>query len=336
MTLIWPVMLLAILAIPLGILAAGAIDRRRRRRAATLGSRLVGAGATGRAASSRRRLPGLLLLTGLVISTFALARPQSVVSLPRLEGTVILAFDVSGSMSATDFTPTRLEAAKSAARGFVARQPSSVVVGVVAFSDSGFSVQMPTSDQAAVLAAIDRLAPQRGTSLANGILTSLKTIDDAADTRPTNMYTNRTPEPTPERTPVPAGSFSSASIVLLSDGENTVDPDPMRAAQAAADRGIRIHTIGIGSPEGVTLEIEGFRVHTALDEAALRSISEVTHGDHFTATTQDDLERIYGSIDPELVIAPQEMEITSLFVAVAALFLVAGVASSLLWTGRLL
>jgi Ca-activated chloride channel family protein len=333
MTFIWPVMLLGILALPLGLLASRVVERRRGRRAAALGARLVGG--PGPNAGRRRRLPGALLFAGLAISTLALARPQSVVSLPRLEGTVILAFDVSGSMAATDFAPTRMEAAKAAARGFVQRQPSSVIVGVVAFSDSGFSVQLPTSDQAAVLAAIGRLAPQRGTSLANGITTALKAIEDAADTRPKNFYTNRTPEPTARPTPRPAGTFSSASIVLLSDGENTVDPDPIPAAQAAADRGVRIHTIGIGSPEGVTLDVEGFRVHTALDEAELRLIADTTHGSYFPAASEGDLARIYDSIDPELVVAPQEIEVTSLFVAAAVAFLIAGVALSLTWSGRL-
>ena len=104
----------------------------------------------------------------MTILVLALARPQSVVSVPRVEGTVILAFDVSGSMAADDLEPTRMEAAKAAARGFVERQPASMLIGVVAFSDSGFSIQAPTNDQAHVLAAIDRLAPERGTSLGRG------------------------------------------------------------------------------------------------------------------------------------------------------------------------
>ena len=124
----------------------------------------------------RRHIPPALFLAGLTILIVALARPQTVVSLPRVEGTVILAFDVSGSMAADDMKPTRMEAAKAAARDFVQRQPPSVQIGVVAFSDNGFSVQVPTNDQDAILAAINRLTPQRGTSLANGIRASLNAI----------------------------------------------------------------------------------------------------------------------------------------------------------------
>ena len=132
----------------------------------------------------RRHRRGALILAGLTILVVALARPQSVVSVPRIEGTVILAFDVSGSMAADDLEPTRMEAAKAAAREFVERQPPTVLIGVVAFSDSGFSIQVPTSDQALVLAAINRLAPERGTSLGRGILTSLTTIAAAETIRP--------------------------------------------------------------------------------------------------------------------------------------------------------
>ena len=196
-------------------------------------------------------IPAALILVGLVVMVVALARPQGVVDLPRQQGTVILAFDVSGSMGADDLKPTRMEAAKAAARAFVERQPSSVVIGVVAFSDAGLTVQAPTSDQATVLASIDRLTPTRGTSLANGITASLAAIRLAEDPPPTNYYSNRSPspEPSPAPSPVPAGSHRSAAIVLLSDGENTADPDPVGAARAAADQGVRIYTVGIGSSD---------------------------------------------------------------------------------------
>ena len=183
-----------------------------------------------------------------------MARPQAVVSLPRQEGTVILAFDVSASMGATDLAPTRMEAAKAAAKDFVARQPSSITIGVVAFSDSGVSVQAPTNDQATVLSAIDRLAPQRGTSVAQGILASLKVIATAPSgaVRQRLLHQRIAPRrrPSPTPTPVPAGIHAPAVIVLLSDGENNEIPDPLAAAQAAADQGVRIYTVGIGSAAG--------------------------------------------------------------------------------------
>ena len=196
---IWPPMLLLVLAIPLGVARYLVLERRRRRRVAGFGPR-VGPGRGERdgpvaPGGLRRRIPAAFMLAGLTILVVALARPQSVVSVPRVEGTVILSFDVSGSMAADDLKPTRMEAAKAAARAFVERQPTSVLIGVVAFSDSGFSIQVPTDDQTLVLAAINRLAPERGTSIARGILTSLTTIA-AADADPAaGYYTNRSPDP---------------------------------------------------------------------------------------------------------------------------------------------
>ena len=226
------------------------------------------------AVTSRR----LFFLAGLTILFLSLARPQTVVNLPREEGTVILAFDVSGSMAADDMKPTRMEAAKAAARAFIERQPSTVQIGVVAFSDSGFSVQSPTNDQEAILAAIDRLRPQRGTSLARGIEASLNTIAIAqgqgGQGNDPALSGGPTAEPTPSPTPVPKGMYTPAVIVLLTDGENNENPNPLVAAQAAADRGVRIYTVGIGSAAGSILHIEGFTVHSQLDEAALKQISQ--------------------------------------------------------------
>jgi Ca-activated chloride channel family protein len=145
-------------------------------------------------------------------------------------------------MGATDLEPTRMAAAVAAATDFVRKQPASVIVGVVAFSDSGIAVQQPTSDQDAVIAALDRLSPQRGTSLARGIDASLAAIDRAASGPIIDFYTNSSPEPTPSRTPVPPGTNAPAVIVLLTDGENTLGPDPIESADTAADRGVRIYT----------------------------------------------------------------------------------------------
>jgi Ca-activated chloride channel family protein len=139
MSFIWPAMLLSLLVIPLLVLLYLRMQRRRQQMLARYGS-LGMMQAAGRPLGQRRHLPPLLLLIGVTILLLALARPEAVVSLPRLEGDVILAFDVSGSMAAEDLTPNRMEAAKTAARAFVERQPASVRVGIVAFSDSGFSV----------------------------------------------------------------------------------------------------------------------------------------------------------------------------------------------------
>ena len=292
----------------------------------------------------RRHIPSALFLVALMILIVALARPQTVVSLPRLEGTIILTFDVSRSMAADDLKPTRLQAAKTAARAFVQRQPSTVQIGVMSFSDGGFALQAPTNDQDAVLAAINRLTLQSGTSLARGIEASLKAL--AAGTghaltpaeggsKSLRLSSNRTQMPAPTPTPVPKGTNTSAVIVLLSDGENTQSPDPLTAAQTAADRGVRIDTVGVGSAAGATLHIDGFTVRSQLDEATLRQIAQLTGGAYYNAANAGDLRTIYANLDPRLVIKPQKTEVTSLFAGAGILVMMIGGTLSLLWLGRL-
>jgi Ca-activated chloride channel family protein len=206
-----------------------------------------------------------------------------------------------------------------------------VQIGVVTFSDGGFATQAPTNEEADILAAINRLTVQRGTSLARGIEAGLNTIA-ALDGGPLSLST-RTATPTQE--PVPAGTYTSAVIVLLTDGENTQSPDPLAAAQAAADRGIRIHTVGVGSAAGAILKIEGFSVRSRLDEQTLQQISELTGGTYHNAENEEELQTIYDTLDTELVVRPQKTEITSLFAGAGILVLMIGGALSLLWLGRL-
>ncbi|MHB8625130.1 MAG: vWA domain-containing protein [Aggregatilineales bacterium] len=247
---------------------------------------------------------------------------------------MILAFDVSGSMAADDLKPTRMDAAKAAAQDFVQRQPVTVQIGAVAFSDNGLTVQIPTNDQGAVLAAINRLTPQRGTSLASGILASLNVIAVGAGQTP-NLYSNLTPTPAPAPTPVPKGTYTSAAIILLTDGENNESPDPLAAAQTAVDRGVRIYTVGIGSAAGTNLHINGFTVHTQLDEATLQQIARLTSGEYYNADSEQDLHQIYNNLDLQLVIKPEQTEITSIFAGVGIVILLIGGAFSLLWFSRL-
>ena len=335
MSFIWPGMLLLLALIPIGVWLYRLLERRRRRRVAAFGG--LGQAPADRRPGFRSRIPSALFIIGLTIMTIALARPQGTISLPSQEGTVILAFDVSGSMGADDLKPTRMDAAKAASKAFVERQPPGVVIGVVAFSDAGLSVQVPTKDQATVLAAIDRLTPQRGTSLGQGILASLHTIALADNPPPTDYYSNRSPEPTasPTPTPVPAGTHAPAVIVLLTDGENNESPDPIAAAQTAADQGVRIYTVGIGSVAGSTLDIGGFKVHTQLDEPMLQQISQITDGGYYSADNEQDLRSIYDHLDTRLVLRPENLELTSLLAGASALILVLGGLGSLLWMGRL-
>jgi Ca-activated chloride channel family protein len=333
MSFIWPVMLILLLLIPLCVVLYVRLQRRRRRLAASYGSLGLVQAAAGRQLGVRRHIPPALFLAGLTILIMALARPQTVVSVPRVEGTVILAFDVSGSMAAEDLQPNRMEAAKVAARAFVEQQPRSVRIGVLAFSDSGLAVQAPTNDQAAILAAINRLSPQRGTSLGQGILASLNTIA-AANAPPPRIYSNLTPTPAASPTPVPEGTYTSAAIVLLTDGENNENPDPLQAAQLAAERGVRIYTVGIGSAAGTTLHVNGFTVHTALDEAMLQHVAQLTEGAYYNAESQQDLRAIYENLGLQLVIKPEDTEVTALFAGASMLILLIGGVCSMLWLSR--
>jgi Ca-activated chloride channel homolog len=354
MTFIWPTLLLLLVLIPLGIAVFVTLERRRRRRIGSYGmlTRLAGegggaappgaaagGGSTGHSSATvrwRRRVPAACLVLGLTLVVFAIARPQAVVSVPRIEGTVILDFDVSNSMAATDLAPTRMEAAKAAALEFVQHQPPTVRIGVVAFSDSGFSVQVPTDDPSMVTAAIQRLQPERGTSIARGILTSLTAIATDEAGPGAGFYTNPSlgTGPLPSPTPVPAGSFKDAVIVLLTDGENNQNPDPNDAAKTAADQGVRIYTVGIGTPAGTTLDIDGFKVHTQLDEDTLKQIAETTGGAYYQASDPSAFAAVYEGVQTRLVIKPEPMEVTSLFAGAGLLVLLVGGAASLVWLGR--
>ncbi len=334
MSFIWPGMLYLLLLVPLCVGLYAWLQKRRRRLVARYGGLAFVQGVGGRQPGLRRHIPPALSMVGLTVLTVAMARPQMVVSLPRIEGIVILAFDVSGSMAADDLDPTRMEAAKVAARGFVEQQPPSALIGVVAFSDSGFVVQTPTNVQEDILSTIDRLTPERGTSLANGILAALNTIAALGAQPAPRLYTNVTPTPTPTPTPVPAGTYTPAVIVLLTDGENNEAPDPLAAAATAAERGVRIHTVAIGSAAGADLEVEGFLVHTRLDEEMLRQISGLTGGETYRAEDGEALREIYRHLNPELVIRPEKMEITSILAGASILVLLSGGALSLLWFHR--
>jgi Ca-activated chloride channel family protein len=350
MSFIWPPLLLLLLLIPLGVAIYRRRESRRAARAAALGwgpaaagaAAAAGANATAGGQSSsrpRRRwvrgLPAVLTVAGMTILVLSLARPQSVIGVPRLEGTVMLAFDISGSMAATDVSPSRMEQAKTAAMSFLQAAPSSLRVGVVAFSDGGLSTQIPTFEREPVAAAIERLEPARGTSLGQGILTSLKAIDLAEHPPGKDYYAERSPAPTPEPTPFPDGFHEPIVIVLFSDGENTVRPDPTQAIQTAHDRGIRIDTVGLGTTAGATLDLDGFRVHTSLDEDVLKQIADGTGGTYHAASDQDAVSRIGDDVGSRLVVKDEPMELTSLFALAGSALLVAGGLGSLRWFGRL-
>ena len=327
MTFAWPWMLLGLVALPL--LVQGyrrLLDRRadRRRDLAALGL-VAPAAITGR----RRHLAPALFLAALALLLVGLGRPQATVAEPRREGTVVLAFDTSGSMAATDLAPTRMKAAQRAARTFVGQQPASIRVGVVAFGESGLITAQPTLDRAKVLAAIDRLAPQGGTALGRGLQTSLSAI--AGKTVQLNQDDGGV-----EAAGQALGYYGSAAVILLSDGENTDGPDPLAAAELASTAGVRVYPIGLGSPQGTVLKVGGFQVATALNEPILRRIADTTDGRYYAAADERALADVYDSIDLTWTVQARRIEVTGLLAGAAGLLLLLGAVLSVAWYGRVI
>jgi Ca-activated chloride channel family protein len=277
----------------------------------------------------------------VILLLVALARPQTTLGLPYRSGTVILAFDVSNSMLADDLKPTRMDAAKAAAHAFVDKQPSSIQIGVVAFSAGGLVTQQPTSNKADVQAAIDRLTPMGATSLGQGIFASLNAIAGKPLAIDPNQLGGNAPsaQGDPDGPTAAPGSsigyYGSSAIVLLSDGENTDNPDPLAVAQLASVAGVKIYPIGIGSPQGSVIKVDGFSVATALDEDELTKIATLTNGTYFNAQDAASLAKVYDHIDLKVTTNPKKTEITALVSAISIVLLLASAALSLLWFGRL-
>ena len=261
MTFTWPWMLVTLAAVPALLVGYRRMLRGQAHRRAHLAA-LGFVTSTATRPERARHVVAMLFVAAVTLMLLALARPVASVAEPRREGTVILAFDVSTSMAAKDMKPTRLDYAKAAARGFVDKQPSSIRMGVVAFGGSGLVVQQPTTDKNEVRSAINRLAPQGDTAIGRGILTSLgaiagKAVTTGGDTEGGN----------PDETPI--GFYGGTAIVILTDGENTDQPDPLELADLASAAGVRIYPIGLGSTSGTVLQIDGFSIATALDEDIL-------------------------------------------------------------------
>jgi Ca-activated chloride channel family protein len=229
---------------------------------------------------------------------------------------------------ATDLQPTRMEAAKSAAKEFVDKQPSSIKIGVVAFNNGALITQQPTTDRSQAASAIDRLTSTGATSLGQGIFTSLSAIAGQPLSLPGDASTDDIAD-------VDIGYYGSAAIVLLSDGENTSGPDAGAVAELASTAGVHIYPIGIGSTAGTVLDIDGFNVATALDEDTLKQIASVSNGTYFNATDSATLSQIYRNIDLRSVTDPQQTEVTALFAGVSTILLLVGGVMSMLWFGRL-
>ena len=330
-------MLWALLLVPVLIAAYILAQRRRRKYALRFASLSLIKEALGRGPGIRRHIPAALFLIGVTALIVALARPVATVILPSQQGTVILTLDVSGSMRAQDLQPTRLEAAKAAARAFVDKQPKNVRIGVVSFSNNAAVVQAPTTDRETVLAAINRLSTQRATAIGSGILTSLDAIFEDPTAKPTPV--SRDPfgsfEPTPTPTPLPRGTYAPAVVVLLSDGVSNAGVPPLQAVKQAASRGVRVFTVGVGNPSGTILNFEGRSMRVRLDEETLKRIAEETDAGYFKADSETDLRQIYETLSTQVIFKPEQTELTVGFAGFATVLLLIAGALSLLWFSRL-
>ncbi len=329
MSLADPVLLAVGLLVVVGL--AWALVAAARRRATALASAGVTAGGSGGGGPGSAGV--WLTIAGLAVLAIAVAGPTASVPVSHASGTVILAMDVSGSMAATDVPPSRLGAAKQAALSFISAQPDSVDIGVVAFTQGGLEAALPTADHATVSAAIRRLTVGGGTSLGGAILASLSTI------------THKTVAVGPDGSAPNIGYWPSATIVLLSDGQDgggatgaspatSTGTNTGAAASVAEKAGVHIDTVGVGTTTGTTVESDGYHLFTALDPAALRLISQATGGAYHPASDASELDGIASTINLRLTITREPLPLAGAFIALALALLAAGAVLTVIRTGR--
>ena len=327
MSLADPVLLAVGLLVAAGLAWAAVVVARRR--AAALAAAGLTAGGPGR---GRARLGGVwFTIAGLAVLAIAVAGPAASVPVSRASGTVILAMDVSGSMTATDVAPSRLAAAKKAALSFIEAQPDNVDIGVVAFQQGGLEAALPTAEHATASAAVRRLKAAGGTSLGDAILASLSAI-----THKTVAIGRGGSEPD-------IGFWPSATIVLLSDGQNETgaassstgtDAATEAAASVAEKAGVHIDTVGVGTTGGSTVVVDGYHLFTALDAAALKSIAQATGGTYHPASDASELDGIASHINLRLTVTSQPLPLAGAFIALALVLLAAGAVLTVTRTGR--
>jgi Ca-activated chloride channel homolog len=340
MTFLWPEMLWGLLVLPMLLVAYIMVLRRKKKLAVRYANLAMVREAMGASQRIRRHIPPFFFLLALAAMLLALARPQTTITLPTQHETVILAMDISGSMRATDVEPNRLVAAQNAAKQFVAEQPENVRVGVVAFAGTATVAQAPTRNREDVIAAIDRFQLQRATAIGSAIIVSLATIfPEAGIDVGAMMYGSEKKadkSDKPAHKPVPPGSYASAVIILLTDGQRTTGPDSVQAAKMAAERGVRIYTVGVGTPEGKIIGFEGWSMRVRLDEETLKAVADITRGEYFYAGNAVDLKKVYQALNAKLVMERKKTEVTALFSGLAALLAVVSAALSLAWFHRIL
>lgn len=294
--------------------------------------------------SRLRHVPPLLLLAAVATSIIAGARPTWDLVISRQGETILLVMDVSLSMRASDVAPDRIGAAQQAAKNFISALPNDVSVGVISYAGTAQLVQPPTLDKQLAVEALDRFQLQRGTAIGNGIAVGLATLfpDDGIDVSSLDSPRRSTHghPPTDDRlvskhiTPVPPGSYRPAAIVLLTDGQNLMGFDPIAAAQMAADKGVRVFTVGIGTANGQIIDVNGWKMRVRLDEEILKHIANLTMARYFHAGTGGELATIYEDLASRLVLERKRTEVTFVFAAAAGLLTLLAAILSLWWFGR--
>ena len=348
MTFLWPQFLWLMLALPLLILAYLWLLRRKKKLTLQYASLSIVKEAMGKGMGVRRHIPPVLFLLAIAAMLFAASRPFAVITLPSTQETIILAMDVSGSMRATDVKPNRLVASQNAAKAFLAELPRSIKVGIVAFAGSAQVVQPPTLSREDLVTAIDKFQMQRATAIGSAIVVSLAELfpDHGIDLQALT-YGNAKPrgvavdqggakKEKKEFQPVAPGSYNSAAIILLTDGQRTAGIDTMEATKMAADRGVRIYTVGVGTVEGDTIGFEGWSMRVRLDEATLKAVAQATQAEYFYAGTAESLKKIYEKLSSRLTVEKKETEISGLLALLAAALALVSATLSLLWFNRIL
>lgn len=349
MTFLWPQFLWLLLTLPLLVLLYIWLLRRKKKIVLRYASLSIVRQAMGNHQSLRRHIPPALFLLSMAAMLVASSRPLAVLSLPSDQQTIMLAMDVSGSMRATDVLPNRLVASQNAAKAFLAELPRHVRVGIVAFAGTAAVVQSPTLSREDLVSAIDKFQLQRGTAIGNGIVVSLAEIFPDAGIDIASLQTGRDrlrgvaiDQPTKNEkdkkpfTPVAPGSYSSAAIILLTDGQRTTGVDSLEAAKVAADRGVRIYTVGVGTVDGETIGFEGWSMRVKLDEETLKGIAKSTQAEYFYAGTAADLKKVYETLSSRLSMVKKETEISGILALVAAALALLSACLSLAWFNRIL
>ncbi len=346
---LWPRLLWLLIAMPLLAALYFWLGRRRRRAAAALPSLELADAISTRGTALRQSLPALLWFVALAALLLATARPQATLTLPTRLETIVLALDASGSMRATDLAPNRITAARNAAKTFVDAQPRDVKIGVVAIAAAAAVVQSPTTKREDIKQALERLEPQRGTALGNGLMIALDAalpqaninVEDFINPRrgqsPGGRELKKLDERGGEKAEPRPDASGTAAIILLSDGQSNVGADPLKAAEIAADYGVRIYTVGIGTTDGVVVSADGWSMRTRLDEASLKKIALMTQGEYFQAADAGELKKVYQALSTRLgFVRQQPTEVTALFVALGALLATLAALLSMRWFNRIL